>query len=165
MSNLGFEQALAREGIALARAPVGDRYVIEQLRERAWLLGGENSGHLICLDKHSTGDGIIAALAVLRALIEQRKTLAEATAGVTMFPQRLINVPVKRDWDWKASEKVRSAERAAVASLGNAGRVLLRPSGTEPVLRVMVEARERTLADRHAEALADTIAVAAGAPL
>ncbi len=120
---------------------------------------------MICLDKHSTGDGIIAALAVLRALIEQRKTLAQATAGVTMFPQRLINVPVKRDWDWKASEKVRSAERAAVASLGNAGRVLLRPSGTEPVLRVMVEARERSLADRHAEALADTIAVAAGAPL
>ncbi len=165
MSNLGFEQALQREGIALARARVGDRYVLEQMQERGWLLGGENSGHVICLDKHTTGDGIIAALAVLRALIEQRKTLAKATAGVIMFPQRLINVPVKRGWDWQSCDPVRAAERAAVASLGDAGRVLLRPSGTEPVLRVMVEARDRSLADRHAEALADTIAVAAGAPL
>ncbi len=165
MSNFGFEQALQRAGIALARAPVGDRYVLEQMRARGWLLGGENSGHVICLDKHSTGDSIIAALAVLRALIEQRKTLAELTAAVTMFPQRLINVPVRRGWDWKACEPVRTAERAAAASLGDAGRVLLRPSGTEPVLRVMVEARDRSLADRHAEALADTIAVAAGAPL
>jgi phosphoglucosamine mutase len=165
MSNLGFEQALQREGIALARAPVGDRYVLEQMQARGWLLGGENSGHVICLDKHSTGDSIIAALAVLRALIEQRKTLAELTAAVTMFPQRLINVPVRRGWDWQACEPVRTAERAAVASLGDAGRVLLRPSGTEPVLRVMVEARDRSLADRHAEALADTVAVAAGAPL
>ena len=165
MSNLGFEQALARDGIALARARVGDRYVLEQLQSQRWLLGGENSGHIICLDKHTTGDGIIAALAVLRALIEQRKTLAQATSGVTMFPQRLINVPVQRDWDWTASKSVMSAERAAVAALGDAGRVLLRPSGTEPVLRVMVEARDRGLADRHAEALADSIAVAAGMPL
>ena len=165
MSNLGFEQALDREGIALSRARVGDRYVIEQLQERGWLLGGENSGHLICLDKHTTGDAIIAALAVLRALIEQRKTLAEATAGLTMFPQRLINVPVKRQWDWQACDPVRTAERAAVASLGDAGRVLLRPSGTEPVLRVMVEARDRMLADRHAEALAEAITAAADAPV
>jgi phosphoglucosamine mutase len=140
MSNLGFEQALVREGIPLARARVGDRYVLEQMRERGWVLGGENSGHVICLDKHTTGDGIIAALAVLRALIEQRKTLAEATAGVTMFPQRLINVPVTREWDWRASGPVRTAARGCRFS-GRRGRVLLRPSGTEPVLRVMVEAR------------------------
>jgi phosphoglucosamine mutase len=163
MSNLGFEQALARRNIAFARARVGDRHVLEQMRERGWLLGGENSGHVICLDKHSTGDGIIAALAVLRALIEQRMTLAEATADLTMFPQRLINVPVTREWDWQACDPVLVAERAAVASLGDAGRVLLRPSGTEPVLRVMVEARDRGLADRHAEALAEAIASAASA--
>ncbi|MBS0327010.1 MAG: phosphoglucosamine mutase [Proteobacteria bacterium] len=165
MSNLGFEQALAREGIALARAPVGDRYVLEQLVERGWQLGGENSGHLICLDKHTTGDGIVAALAVLRALIEQKTTLAEAAAPVTLFPQRLINVPVARGWDWRKNAEVGRAERAAVTALGDSGRVLLRPSGTEPVLRVMVEARERALADRHAEALAHAIATAAGQSL
>jgi phosphoglucosamine mutase len=162
MSNLGFEQALAAAGIPLRRAKVGDRYVLEEMVAHGWHLGGENSGHVICLDKHTTGDATIAALAVLRALIEQKTTLAEAAAPVTLFPQRLINVPVQRDWDWRRSEAVVNAERSAVSSLGAAGRVLLRPSGTEPVLRVMVEARERALADLHAESLADAIAAAAG---
>ncbi|MHB8725075.1 MAG: phosphoglucosamine mutase [Casimicrobiaceae bacterium] len=165
MSNLGFEQALADAQISLVRARVGDRYVLEQLMERGWQLGGENSGHLICRDKHTTGDAIVAALAVLRALIEQKTTLADAAKAVALFPQRLINVPVRRGWDWRGSAAVKRAERAAVAELGDAGRVLLRPSGTEPVLRVMVEARERSMADGHAEALAHAIAKAAGQAL
>ena len=162
MSNLGFEQALSRSGIALERARVGDRYVLERMLEKTWRLGGENSGHIICLDKHTTGDAIIAALGVLRALIEQQTTLAEATAPLTLFPQHLINVPVRRGVVWKDDAEVARAERAAIAALGTAGRVLLRPSGTEPVLRVMVEARDAALAQMHAQALAETIAKIAG---
>ncbi|HEY2818625.1 MAG TPA: phosphoglucosamine mutase [Casimicrobiaceae bacterium] len=165
MSNLGFEQALSQAGIRLDRAKVGDRYVLEQLQSKRWHLGGENSGHIICLDKHTTGDAVVAALAVLRAVIEQRTTLAQAAAPVVLFPQRLINVPVMRDWDWKSNTAVRAAETEALSSLGAAGRVLLRPSGTEPVLRVMVEARDKALADRCAESLAHAIATAVGQPL
>ena len=163
MSNLGFEQALKAAGIALDRAKVGDRYVLEQLVTRRWQLGGENSGHIICLDKHTTGDAIVAALAVLRALIEQRTTLAEAARPVALFPQKLINVPVQRGFDWKSNATVCDAARAATVALGDAGRVLLRPSGTEPVLRVMVEARDAGLADTHAKAIADSVAAVASA--
>ncbi|HEY5366503.1 MAG TPA: phosphoglucosamine mutase [Casimicrobiaceae bacterium] len=162
MTNLGFEQALARAGIALERAKVGDRYVLERMVEKSWRLGGENSGHLICLDKHTTGDAIVAALAVLRALIERKTTLAEATATLSLFPQHLINVPLRRGVDWRADGEVAKAERAAVSALGSTGRVLLRPSGTEPVLRVMVEARDAALAQSHAQSLAETIARIAG---
>ncbi len=161
MSNLGFEQALSRAGIELERAAVGDRYVLERLAQKRWQLGGENSGHLLCLDKHSTGDAIVAALAVLRALVEQNKTLAEATAGVCLCPQRLINVRVPKGYDWRANPAIRSAQADTAAALGEEGRVLLRPSGTEPVLRVMVEAREAAVADKHARALAELIALAA----
>src|SRR5450631_1149626 len=161
MSNLGFEQALARRGISFARAPVGDRYVLELMQQKKWILGGENSGHIICLDKHTTGDAIVAALAVLRALREQGITLAQATADATLFPQRLINVPIRKGFDWRASEVIQRAERDAVAALDGAGRVLLRPSGTEPVLRVMVEASDAAAVDRHANALAEVISRAA----
>src|SRR5215471_19014092 len=160
MTNLGLEQALAQHGIELERAAVGDRYVLERLDEKGWLLGGENSGHVICLDKHTTGDAIIAALAVLRALVEQRTTLARAAAGITLFPQRLINVRVPKGYDWRSNESIRAAQAGTIAALGDAGRVLLRPSGTEPVLRVMVEAREAEMADKHAQVLADVIAAA-----
>nr|MBP6368812.1 phosphoglucosamine mutase [Burkholderiales bacterium] len=165
MSNLGFEQALAREGVKLERAKVGDRYVLEKLVERGWTLGGEGSGHLICLDKHTTGDAIVASLAVLRALIESGSTLAQAIAPVAMFPQTLINVPIRRGWDWQGSDAVKRSRDSAVVALGDRGRVLLRPSGTEPVLRVMVEARDKATADEHAGAIAETIARAAGVPL
>ena len=161
MTNLGFEQALAHDGIALERAAVGDRYVLEQMHARRWQLGGENSGHLLLLDKHTTGDAIIAALAVLRALIEQQMTLREATAGIELYPQRLINVRVPRGYDWQASAAIRDAQAQTTEALGSAGRVLLRSSGTEPVLRVMVEARDSGIADLHAQTLAEAIARAA----
>ena len=161
MSNLGFEDALAKRGIPLERTPVGDRYVLEKMLEKKWMLGGENSGHIICLDKHTTGDAIVAGLAVLRALTEQEVTLAQATAEAPLFPQRLINVPIRRGFDWRASDAIRSAERAVAAALDGGGRVLLRPSGTEPVLRVMVEAREAGAADALARDLAAAVAKAA----
>ena len=161
MSNFGFEQALVRSKIPFSRAAVGDRYVLELMQEKGWLLGGENSGHIICLDKHTTGDAIVAALAVLRALREQKTTLAAATADAALFPQRLINVPIRSGFDWRASDAIRRAEQDAVGILSGSGRVLLRPSGTEPVLRVMVEAREAHVADRCARGIAEVVAKAA----
>ena len=161
MSNLGFEQALSRRGIPLERAPVGDRYVLEKMQDKGWVLGGENSGHIICLDKHTTGDAIVASLAVLRALREQETTLAAATEDAPLFPQRLINVPIHRGFEWRASMDIQRAERDAVATLDGSGRVLLRPSGTEPVLRVMVEARDADVAERCAQRIADVVAKAA----
>jgi phosphoglucosamine mutase len=157
MSNLGFEQALAREGVVLERAPVGDRYVLERLKEKGWRLGGENSGHLLCLDKHTTGDAIVSSLAVLRALVEQDTTLAAASAPVRLFPQRLINVRMPKGFDWNGSAAIRAAEAEARTALGSAGRILLRPSGTEPVLRVMVEAMDPAMADAFAQRVANSI--------
>jgi phosphoglucosamine mutase len=161
MSNLGFEQALSRRGIPLDRAPVGDRHVLELMQQRGWMLGGENSGHIICLDKHSTGDAIVAALAVLRALREQSLTLESATADAALFPQRLINVPIRSGFPWRSNQEIKRAESEAMATLDGSGRVLLRPSGTEPVLRVMVEARDADVADRCAKGIAEVVAKAA----
>ena len=163
MSNLGFEQALSRRGIPLERAPVGDRYVLERMQSKGWLLGGENSGHIICLDKHTTGDAIVASLALLRALREQETTLAAATADAPLFPQRLINVPIRRGFQWKTNIEIQRAERDVMGTLDGSGRVLLRPSGTEPVLRVMVEARDAGIAERCAQRIAEVVAKAASA--
>jgi len=162
MSNLGFEHALARLGIACGRARVGDRYVLEMMQEKGWLLGGENSGHIICLDRHTTGDGIIAALQVLAALRATKETLSEACADLTLYPQKLINVRMPAGFDWAADAGIRSAVKAAEATLDGGGRVLLRPSGTEPLLRVMVEGREATLVTGQAEAIAAAVRQAFG---
>ncbi len=162
MSNLGFEHALGRLGIPFARAKVGDRYVLELMQERGWLLGGENSGHIICLDKHTTGDGIIAALQVLAALRADGETLSQACADLTMYPQRLINVRLPAGLDWQNDPGIKAAVAAAEAALAGKGRLLLRPSGTEPLLRVMVEAPEAALANSQAEAVAAAAREAAG---
>jgi phosphoglucosamine mutase len=157
MSNFGLEQALGALAVPFARAAVGDRYVLEELRARGWQLGGENSGHIICLDKHTTGDGIVSALQVLHAMRAKRLPLAELLAGLRLYPQVLVNVRVERRADFRKNPLVQDAMRAAEAALKGHGRVLLRPSGTEPVIRVMVEGESadevRGLAQTIAEAI------------
>ena len=162
MTNLGLEHALQRLGVTCGRAKVGDRYVLEMMQERGWVLGGENSGHIICLDRHTTGDAIIAALQVLAALRSDggSETLAQACADVVMYPQKLINVKTKPGFDWSAHAQITNAVHAAEKSLAGKGRVLLRASGTEPVLRVMVEGQFADEVTRHAEAIAAVVAVA-----
>jgi phosphoglucosamine mutase len=161
MTNLGLEQALARMQLPFARARVGDRYVLELLRANGWQLGGENSGHIICLDKHTTGDGIISALQVLTAMRESGRTLAELTADLVMYPQVLLNVEVPRGFDWRAYPEIAAAQARAERSLDGRGRVLLRPSGTEPVLRVMVEGEPREAIDAAACGIAEAVRQAA----
>ena len=163
MTNLAFEQAMGAMNVPFARARVGDRYVIELLRERKWLLGGENSGHLICLDKHTTGDGIISALQVLTAMRESGRTLAELTADLAMHPQVLLNVAVPKGFDWRKHQSIADAQSRAERSLNGRGRVLLRRSGTEPVLRVMVEGEPREAIESAAKTIADTVRKAASA--
>ncbi len=162
MSNLGLEQACGRLGLPFLRAKVGDRYVLEVLRENGWQLGGENSGHIICLDKHTTGDGIVSALQVLVALRESGKTLAELTADLAMYPQVLVNVPVPRGFDARAHAGIEAAQQGAEKELKGRGRILLRPSGTEPVLRVMVEGEPREAIEGAAHRIADAVRKAAG---
>jgi phosphoglucosamine mutase len=157
MTNFAFEKAMARLGVGFARARVGDRYVLELLREKGWELGGENSGHIICLDKHTTGDGIVSALQVLHAIRESGRTLAELTADLVMVPQVLLNVEVPRGFDWQAHAAIATAQAAAEKSLNGMGRVLLRPSGTEPVLRVMVEGEPRELIESAADSIAKAV--------
>jgi phosphoglucosamine mutase len=162
MSNLGLEQALAVSGIPFARAPVGDRYVLEKMQENAWMLGGENSGHIICLDKHTTGDGIVSALQVLHAMRAEDRSLAELTRDVTLYPQILVNVRVKRSFDFRGNPMVSAQLRETEDALRGKGRVLLRASGTEPVIRVMVEGEPKETVAALANSLADTIRTQAG---
>jgi len=159
MTNLAVEKAIQAEGIQFERAKVGDRYVLEKLKENNWQLGGEGSGHLICLDKHTTGDGIVAALQVLSAMRQHQKTLAQLLEKVTLFPQTLINVKYKQGYDWKSDAKIQEAIKQAEKNLNGSGRVLIRPSGTEPLLRVMVEAQDAHQAQEQAKKIAQTIPV------
>ncbi|TDJ25606.1 MAG: phosphoglucosamine mutase [Gammaproteobacteria bacterium] len=161
MSNLGLEHALEREGISFERARVGDRYVMERLVENGWILGGESSGHIICLDKTTTGDGIIAALQVLDWLVTRGISLSDACADINLYPQTMINVPVTSKIDLQAMPVIQEAVRAAESELTDSGRVLLRASGTEPLIRVMVEGEDRTLVDKLAHELAASVAEAA----
>lgn len=157
MTNLAMEHALAKLDIPFARAKVGDRYVVEMLLEKGWQLGGENSGHLLCLDKHTTGDGIISALQVLHALKESGKSLAAYTEELVLYPQILVNVRVAKGFDFRASGAIQAAVAEAERALDGEGRVLLRPSGTEPLLRVMVEGKSEGKVRQWADALAATV--------
>jgi phosphoglucosamine mutase len=163
MTNLALEQAFGKMGIGFERAKVGDRYVLERLREKGWLFGGESSGHLLCLDRHSTGDGTISALQVLAAIRREGRSLAELCADLRLYPQTLINVRVERGFDWQKHEGLQRARREVEAELGDAGRILIRPSGTEPLLRVMVEARDEGMAQGMAKRLAESVGAPAAA--
>jgi len=157
MTNLAFEHALAELKVPFARAAVGDRYVMELLREKGWLYGGENSGHLLCLDKHTTGDGIVSALQVLTALRQEGGNLGALLGRLSLYPQVLINVPLVKGFPWKDHAGIATVLREVEAELAGEGRVLLRASGTEPLLRVMVEGRHSAQVQAAAERLAETV--------
>ena len=161
MSNLGLEQAIRTIGLGFERVKVGDRYILERLREGGWSLGGESSGHIICLDLTTTGDGIISALQVLEAMIGGEQSLQDLKSGMQKCPQTLINVRMEKKVDVMALPDVQRAVAQAEARLANSGRVLLRPSGTEPVIRVMVEGRDSTLVEELANDIAHKVETAA----
>ncbi|MGA2551593.1 MAG: phosphoglucosamine mutase [Burkholderiaceae bacterium] len=161
MTNFAVEKAFERLGVPFARAKVGDRYVLETLLENSWIWGGESSGHLLCLDRHSTGDGIISALQIISAMQRSGKSLAELTSAVKLYPQKLINVRIPKDFDWSTHPPLLEARREVEGQLGESGRVLIRASGTEPVLRVMVEAETEKQAREAAEKLAASLPKAA----
>ena len=160
MSNLGLEVSLKKIGLELIRANVGDRYVMEQLNQRNWIVGGENSGHLVCKHVTTTGDGIVAALQVLCALREADETLSQAKSGMRKYPQIMINVKLPKKVDVLALPAVQQAIIAAEATLAETGRILLRPSGTEPVVRVMVEGEDVSLVKTVCKTLAKEVELA-----
>jgi phosphoglucosamine mutase len=157
MTNKAVEVALRKLGVAFVRAKVGDRYVLEELEKRGWLLGGEGSGHLLALDRHTTGDGIVSALQVLQACQRSGRTVAQLLEDVVLFPQTLINVRLRPGQDWAGSAALKLETQRTEAELGEAGRVLIRASGTEPLVRVMVEARDPAQAEASARRIAATL--------
>lgn len=157
MTNMALEVALKKMGVGFARAKVGDRYVLEVLRERGWILGGEGSGHLLFLDKQTTGDGIVSALQVLSALKRSGMTLAQSVADLPLFPQTLINIKVPTGFNWLKNAGMVTEKEKVEIELGDNGRVLIRASGTEPLIRVMVEAKSADLAQRMAQRIADRV--------
>jgi phosphoglucosamine mutase len=161
MTNLAVENGLLKLDIPFARANVGDRYVLELLQKKSWQLGGEGSGHIICIDKHTTGDGIISALQVLYAMRDSAMSLTELASGVTLYPQQLINVRVPKGFDSRVSVAIKAAQDEAERDLDGSGRVLLRASGTEPLVRVMVEGESKQKVDHWAEKIADVVRNAA----
>ena len=154
MTNMAVQLALEARGVQFIRAKVGDRYVLEALEAQQWIMGGEGSGHLLALDKHTTGDGLVSALQVLQACTRSGKTMAELLAEVQLFPQTLINVRLRPDQDWQGAPGLADAIRAVETRLADHGRVLIRASGTEPLVRVMVEARDAGEAQAGAESIA-----------
>jgi phosphoglucosamine mutase len=158
MTNMALEVAFKELGIGFARAKVGDRYVLEVMQERGWLFGGEGSGHLLALDKHTTGDGIVSALQVLSALKRGGKSLAQCCGELTLYPQTLINLKVAPGFDWTKNAEMVAEKDAVERELGDAGRVLIRASGTEPLIRVMVEAKNAEMAASMARRIADKVA-------
>jgi phosphoglucosamine mutase len=157
MTNMALEVAFKRMGIGFARAKVGDRYVLEVLQEKGWQIGGEGSGHLLFLDKHTTGDGIVSALQVLSALKRCGNSLAACTADINMYPQSLINVKVQPGFDWQKNDAILLEKERVEGELGDEGRVLIRPSGTEPLIRVMVEAKHAEAAEQMAKRIASRV--------
>ena len=157
MTNMAVELALQQQGVAFIRAKVGDRYVLEQLHAQGWQLGGEGSGHLLALDKHSTGDGLISALQVLQACVRSGKTLAQLLQNLHLFPQELINVRLRKDQNWQENQALKAMQTEAEHALAGQGRVLIRASGTEPLVRIMVEAQQAQHAHDWAQRLADTL--------
>ena len=160
MTNMAVELALKGRGFEFVRAKVGDRYVLEELEKRGWLLGGEGSGHLLTLDRHTTGDGLISALQVLQSCVRTGRSMSQLLKGVDLFPQTLINVRLKPGQDWKTNTQLASEIQQVEQELGQTGRVLVRPSGTEPLLRLMVEASDAATAQAMAERLAKTLVIA-----
>jgi phosphoglucosamine mutase len=160
MTNFALERRFAEMRVPFARAKVGDRYVLEVLEQQGWRWGGEGSGHLLCLDRHTTGDGIISALQILAAMQRSGRSLAELTADLALFPQTLINVRLPVGYDWKADPALADAARSVESDLAGRGRLLIRPSGTEPLLRLMVEAEDDAVAQALAQRLAAAVPAA-----